>query len=157
LRYSEAVMALHRENDLVATEHRDGELVSFTAGNLVTYVADFFDVPDATLGRFDRIYDRAAMVALDAPTRARYAQRLLRLLQPGGSMLLVTVEYDPSQMEGPPYSVDEAEVERAFAGTLRVEKVADDDALAPRFSERGVRWMREKTFLLQAKRPLIGS
>ena len=54
------------------------------APGLTFITADLFELGPESLGRFDRIYDRAALVALPPKMRARYAAHLTALLAEGG-------------------------------------------------------------------------
>jgi thiopurine S-methyltransferase len=111
----------------------------------ITYlVGDFFDLTPENAGRFELVYDRAALIAMPEDRRPAYARQLRSLLEPGAQMLLIALEYDPQQMSGPPYTVPEAEVRTLFAGTT-IEKLQEVDSLEdePRFRERGLKWMKE--------------
>jgi thiopurine S-methyltransferase len=122
--------------------HRDGK---------ITYlVGDVFDVTAERAGSFDFIYDRAALIALPHDRRRQYAQRLKSLLSPGGKVLLIALEYDPREMEGPPYSVTESEVRGLFDG-FKVHKLDVKDCLEDehRFKERGLTWMREVVYVVE--------
>ncbi len=61
-------------------------------------------------GRFDRVWDRAALVALDPERRVAYARVLEGLLKPDGAVLLETFDFDSARKPGPPHAVPAAEV-----------------------------------------------
>lgn len=73
-------------------------------------------------------------------------------------MLLIKIDYDQSEMNGPPYAVGEAEVRELFHG-LRIEKLYEHDCLEdePRFRERGLSWMSEAVYHLQAAAAPVSS
>jgi thiopurine S-methyltransferase len=79
-------------------------------------VGDFFDVTPESIGKFDLIYDRAALIALPPNLRPKYAEKLQSLLAPSGRILLISLEYDPQQMQGPPFEVPESEIRTLFKG-----------------------------------------
>ncbi|MEM8994186.1 MAG: thiopurine S-methyltransferase [Acidobacteriota bacterium] len=115
-----AVRELFAELDLVpeiedAPAHR-----IYRGPGLEVFVGDFFDLTDPSAGSIDAVYDRAALVALPASTRRRYARRLAELTG-GAPQLVITFEYDASHMEGPPFSIDGDEVRRCHGDTYRVE------------------------------------
>lgn len=90
---------------------------------------DFFEL-DAThtAGRFDVIFDRASLVAIDPSLREKYVAVMGQLLQRAGKIFLVTVERNSGDPEfdakaGPPFSVPEAEVRRLYEGQDWVESV----------------------------------
>jgi thiopurine S-methyltransferase len=121
-----------------------------TRTNVRFVVGDFFDLDPAKLGKFDLVYDRAALIALPAERRPAYVLQLERFLKPNGKMLLITLEYDPQQMSGPPFTVPEPEV-RALLDGWSVEKFDEYDCLEdePHFKSRGVTWMKESVYQVQ--------
>lgn len=114
---------------------------------------DFFALTPALLGPVAAVFDRASLVALPAPMRARYVAQLAALTRPGTQTLLITLEYDSRRMAGPPHSVDRAEVERLYGDTHRIEHLARNDQLAdfPRFRERGLDQLAEVTYRLERR------
>jgi len=111
------------------------------------YAGDFLDFTPDIAGVFDAFYDRAALIALPSTMRPVYTRHLQSLIAPGGNGLLITLEYDTSSMDGPPFSVSESEVGSLFKG-FQVERLHEHDCLdeEPRFKERGLRWMKETVF-----------
>jgi thiopurine S-methyltransferase len=104
----------------------DGQLKRYEAQGITLFAGDVFHVTREHLAGVTALYDRAALIALPEPTRAKYVAHLRSLLPATARGLLVTVEYDQSKMDGPPFSVPEAEVRRLWAGAgidlLRTEK-----------------------------------
>ncbi len=90
-----------------------GGVTRFRAGTLDILQGDVFDVSATMLGRVDAVYDRAALVALPADVRGRYAAHVTALSS-GAPQLLVCFEYDQALVAGPPFSVGEAEVRRLY-------------------------------------------
>lgn len=102
---------------------------------------------DPTLlgGPVDVIFDRAALVALDPGCRERYVDGLHRMLRPGGHLLLISFAYDQSRIEGPPWSVDAATIERLFGERFSIETLAiRAEEGNPRFQAAGVAEMEER-------------
>ena len=58
--------------------------------------------------------DRAALVAINPEDREEYSATQVKLLKSGGHILLSTLSYDQSKMDGPPHSVDEATVRSLY-------------------------------------------
>jgi thiopurine S-methyltransferase len=130
----DAVRAFFVEHQLTPTEGQLGPFKRFSAGALTLLAGDFFAATPALLGSFDALYDRAALVALPSEMRARYAQNIRDLLKPGAHGLVVTFEYPAGLLEGPPFSVPEAELRAHYAGA-DVELLAERSAPGERFAQ----------------------
>lgn len=92
---------------------------------------------------FDALYDRAAFSALPPGKRSEYARLTSGLLKPDAFQLLVTLEFDDSLTEGPPYPVFRDEVLAYWPGLQRVTS-RDDIANAPqKYLEAGLSKMIE--------------
>lgn len=115
-----AIEQFHAEHQRQARVREHDAGLSFESASLTVHCCDILGLTPARIGTFDRIWDRAAMVALDPARRTLYARVLRSLLKPGGQILLNTFVYDQTQMPGPPHSVTEDEV-RAHYGAARVE------------------------------------
>ena len=96
---------------------------------------------------FDALYDRAALIALPQKLRASYTDRCRRLLAQSAAILLVTLEYDQQQMDGPPYSVSATEVATLWGDRLQLTSAEDLIEKEPRFKKRGLASLIEKTWL----------
>lgn len=125
-----------------------GPPIRYRADRYTLYAADVFTVGVGELGPIDAVFDRAAMVALDEPTRAAYARHLAELTAPGARMLLITFDYDQARMPGPPFAVSTDEVARCYGDTFDIEELSARDALDDRFRERGAEAITERALLL---------
>ena len=142
--------AFAAEQGIVMTESHEPPFTVLRGDRVTYYVGDIFDLTPAIVGHFDLFYDRAALIALPPEKRPAYVRQLRSLLANGARGLLVGLEYDPSQMHGPPFTVPEAEVRRLFEG-FRCDKLLEYDCLEqePKFKERGLTWMKESVFSLR--------
>jgi len=123
------------------------ELYQFDELNV--YTGDYFSAP---IQPVDIIYDRASLVALPAEMRVQYIERLKQLLKPGGKILLVTLDYDQSEMAGPPFSVPKLEIDKLFAGykiTLLNQDIADDEH--PKIAKKGLSRFSEEVYLIESE------
>jgi thiopurine S-methyltransferase len=146
-----AARAFAFEQKIAMTAANEPPFLVFRSERIAYYVGDFFNLQPDRIGRFELIYDRAALIALPAGKRPEYAQKLKALMVSGGSLLLVSLEYDPKQMEGPPFAVTEAEV-RSFFKELSVSKLREHDCIEEesRFKERGLDWMKEVVYRISS-------
>jgi len=86
------------------------------------------DIFSVKLDRFDSIYDRAALVALEPADRARYVARCKEW---SDRILLLSLDYDQSITHGPPWSVGEKEVRALYNGWGAVEKLGAHEVPVP--------------------------
>lgn len=100
-----------------------GNLLRFGAANVEVFVGDIFDLTADELGDVDAVYDRAALVALPVGLRERYAAHVAEITK-GAPQLLISFEYDQTAMDGPPFSIDAAEVMRVHGGRYTPEELA---------------------------------
>ncbi len=114
---------------------------------------DFFDLTPAILGEVDAIFDRAALIALPSPQRAKYAAHLLSLLKPHTPLFLVANTYPQNEMNGPPFSVDQQEIMELFGGVCHVQKLHDAplNPIPPHLQSRGLCSMGEQVYLLHKR------
>ena len=127
-----------------------GEFQSWQSNGLEVLVGDLFELDANVSGKFDAIWDRAAFVALRPSDRVRYAPHLQEFLRPNGRILLSTISYDGSKMEGPPFSVSADEVRHHFGDTLRVAKLEENTNADPNlcFTENDVDRVLEEVWLI---------
>ncbi|EHH1097923.1 thiopurine S-methyltransferase [Vibrio parahaemolyticus] len=116
---------------------------------LSVYTGDFFTAP---VSQADIVYDRAALVALPQDIREEYVARLKQLLNPGGRILLVTLNYPQEEMAGPPFSVPLEEIQQLFAGykvtSLNVDQA---DEHHPKIAKKGLSRFSEEVYLIEAQ------
>jgi thiopurine S-methyltransferase len=114
-------------------------------------VGDFFDLGSGQLEGVEAVYDRASLIALPPDMRRRYCRHLAELLPTGVTSLLVTLDYDPARMSGPPFAVTDGEVRSLFAESFTVERLAEFDVLSEnrRFRDRGLEWLDERVYRLR--------
>lgn len=119
----DAVTSFFKEHGLTPTirETQQG-LVEYSAFSITIYAGNIFATSRDLLGPIDAIYDRGALVALPDDMRRTYVDHL-RALGPKRA-LVVTLEYDQTQMEGPPFSVEEGEL-RALYDNCTVEFLSE--------------------------------
>ncbi|SHI28964.1 thiopurine S-methyltransferase [Pollutimonas bauzanensis] len=135
-----AVDQFFAENGL-RPEARDSALGRHhVAGNIEIICGDIFALDQATLAACAGVYDRAALVALPAGMRERYVRHVYGQLSDQYRGLLLTLDYRQEQMDGPPFSVREAEVLSLY-GTHSDAQVIDRRSILdkePKFAERGL-------------------
>jgi thiopurine S-methyltransferase len=103
-----------------------GTLRRYEGKEIVILQGSFFDVTPEILGPVDLVYDRAALVALPRELRERYANDLIKLTG-AATQLLICYEYDQNCAEGPPFSVEEAELRRLYEASFDLSLLERSD------------------------------
>lgn len=148
-----AVQAFYAEASVEPARTALRNFQRYLASGVQLLCGDFFALLPEDLDGCCLVYDRASLIALPPAMRQDYVAHLCRLLPQGAAMLLITLDYDQHEMEGPPFAVSEAEVRAMYAGRARVELLASHDALAEneRFRQRGISRLHENVFLIELK------
>jgi thiopurine S-methyltransferase len=146
-----AIEAFFAEHRLEPRREEHGGHPVWRAPGLEIHEADILSLDPGVFPPADALWDRAALIALPAAERGPYASLMLRLLHETSPILLVSLEYDQHAMEGPPYSVPEAEIRTHFGAVRTIDLLESRDALDgnPRFREVGLRDVLEKVYLLR--------
>ena len=144
-----AVKAFFAENNITAEPHQIGELKYWQSENITLFCGDFFTLTNEILGQVDAVYDRASLIALPPEMRQDYAVKLTQLAQ-SAPKLLVTLEYDQSKMDGPPFSVTEDEVKALYQANYQVSQLSAQNVLGDneKFREKGLNYLNECIYKL---------
>jgi len=103
-----------------------GALMHYGAENIDLFVGNIFDLNAESLGPVNAIYDRAAIVALPADTRKQYAAHMINITK-AAPQLVITYEYDQSLVDGPPFSVNAAELQQHYSATYALTALESKD------------------------------
>lgn len=145
-----AVQQFFAEHDLTPHVRQTAHGVHYQAGGIELICGDAFDLDAQVLADCVGVYDRAALIALPEPMRRRYVTELYARLPAQCRGLLITLEYPQAQKEGPPFSVEPAEVHALFAPQWEVEELEHRDILSyePRFAAEGVTALQTRVYRL---------
>lgn len=127
----------------INSEISDGACIELVQG-------DFFDLTEADLEGVTDVFDRASLIALPEAMRKRYVEKMTELLDTGCRTLLVTLTYPQHEMDGPPFSVTEAEVNELYGDNFKIEKILAKDILSneQRFQDLGLTSLTETAYKL---------
>lgn len=146
-----AVSQFFAEHDLHPQSHDSRYGGHHVAGTIELICGDVFALDAEVLADCAGVYDRAALIALPPTSRHRYVTELYARLPVGSRGLLITLEYPQEQMQGPPFSVDEPEVQRLYGPCWSVDLLERRDILAtePTFRSAGVTAISTAVYRLQ--------
>ncbi|MDT4839247.1 Thiopurine S-methyltransferase [compost metagenome] len=148
-----AVEDFFAEQGLTPSIAREGALRRYSAGAIEILQGDFFAVTAADVADCRALYDRAALIALPPAMRDDYVAHLERILPSPCDGLLVTLDYQQARLDGPPFSVSEAEVRRHLETGWEVEMLERCDVLEKnwKFASRGLDSLHEPVFRLRRR------
>jgi thiopurine S-methyltransferase len=146
-----AIQQFFAEHGLEPTRREVGGLPAFEAEGICLVQGDFFALRREDLPAIDAVYDRAALIAMPPERQPAYAGQLVALAGEAAPILLITFDYDPAEMNGPPFATPPEQVRRLFGDRYLVEALESGDAL-PDFGglkERGLTALTETAWALQ--------
>lgn len=148
-----AVEDFFAEQGLRAEVLEHGAFKIYRAGTLELWCGDFFALTAADVADCAALYDRAALIALPPALRERYAAQLTAILPSGCDGLLITLDYQQSQMNGPPFAVSDAEVQQRFASDWQLETLERLDVLKGnwKFLKQGLQRLDETVYRLRKR------
>ncbi|MDZ3828665.1 thiopurine S-methyltransferase [Pseudomonas monsensis] len=117
------------------------------------WCGDFFALTASDVADCVAFYDRAALIALPAPMRERYAAHLQQILPQGVRGVLITLDYDQAQIPGPPFAVGDDEVKRLLGDLWQVQALEERDVLGEswKFLQAGVTRLEERVYRVSGR------
>ena len=90
------------------------------AGQTITlWVADIFALSPTAIGDIAAVYDRAALIALPADVRPDYSKQIYKLSN-NAPQLLITLNYDQSKKDGPPFSISLEQLQQYYDANYEI-------------------------------------
>ena len=96
--------------------------IIFESDKITLWCGDFFKLPQKIWDKVSGVYDRAALIALPKNIRDLYASEIFKRSAKKLEILLITLEYQKDFLQGPPFSVDEPEVNEMY-NSFRIQKL----------------------------------
>lgn len=148
-----AVEDFFSEQQLQPQVSEQGVFKVYRAGSIELWCGDIFALSAEDVADCSALYDRAAVIALPPPLRERYAEHLQAILPAGLKGLLITLDYDQSQIAGPPFSVDDAQVQHLFGGAWQMQLLKSQDVLSDsaKFVQAGATRLEERVYRITAR------
>ena len=116
----EAIQAFFEENKLDVVCDTVNDQIHHTSEPFTIIEGDIFNLK-AGLNQADAWYDRAAMIAIPPTKREAYVEQIRQLTKPNAVGLLITFAYPKEEMEGPPFSLTDNDVEELFSDGFELE------------------------------------
>lgn len=149
-----ACKAFFQENKIPVRVTENPDFIEFSSHEITLFSGDFFKMDKNISGRINAVYDRAALIALPSAIRRKYAMHLGQLVEAESDVFLITTAYDQSQMQGPPFSVDEDEVNMLFQTHFDINQLYSSPfrEIPAHLYARGLSNAMEQVYCLRRKR-----
>ncbi len=120
------IVSQHAENPVI--KRYQGQLVDGDEQRTITlWVVDIFALTSTDIGIIDAIYDKAALIALPADMRPDYSEQI-RKVSDNAPQLLITLDYDQSKKEGPPFSINGEQLQQYYGNHYQLCELASEPA-----------------------------
>jgi len=148
-----AIKDFFSEHQVQPQISQKGAFKVYSGDAIELWCGDFFALTASDVADCTALYDRAALIALPAPMRERYAAHLQQILAQGVQGLSITLDYDQAQMPGPPFAVGDDEVQRLLGDVWQVQVLEEQDVLAEsfRFLQAGVARLEERVYRISGR------
>ena len=111
---------------------------------------DFFRLKPGDLEPIAAVYDRASLIAMPPAMQADYTRQLRDLIPVDVPILLITLDYDPAEMQGPPFATPLSRIQELYADHFDIRLLEELDALDdnPALRKRGLTGLMETAWHL---------
>lgn len=108
------------------------------AGQTISlWAADIFALSATDIGAINAVYDRAALIALPAEMRADYSAQIVELSN-NAPQLLITLNYDQSKKDGPPFSISQQQLQQYYDADYKLIELENQSSILNAVSELAV-------------------
>lgn len=141
--------AFFAEHNLAVNITEIDNFIVYNSNKITIFCGDFFKFKREIIGQIDAVYDRAALVALPTSMHKIYINHLIELINVSTKILLITTAYNQSEMQGPPFSINENDVNALFSTQFSINQLYSKQFKAPaHLQAKGLLNASEKAFLL---------
>lgn len=146
-----AVEDFFAERKLQPQVRQQGAFKIYQAETIELWCGDFFALTPADVSDCRAFYDRAALIALPERMREKYLTHLQQVLPPRCQGLLITLDYEQAQRQGPPFAVPDSEVRMGFSEIWKLECLERQDVLQQswKFLKTGLTRLEESVYRLR--------
>ncbi|XP_067913212.1 probable thiopurine S-methyltransferase isoform X1 [Heterodontus francisci] len=127
------------------------EVFKSSDGQLSLFNCDMFDFSSLIAGKFDGMWDRGSLVAINPSDRQRYAKLMTTLMAKGCRYLLDTLTYDQNKYAGPPFSTPRLAIQDLYGQSCNIQLIESSDALTDRQRLWGLDSFTEEAHLITLK------
>lgn len=122
-----------------------------SADRFSLWESDVLKLTRRDIGKIAAVYDRAALVALPPDMQAQYANLLTHLMPAGSQLFLISLDYDPKEIKGPPFAISDDKITKLFSQHFEITcRTINSAALdeSQNLKERGLTALTESLYVL---------
>ncbi|XP_038652909.1 probable thiopurine S-methyltransferase isoform X1 [Scyliorhinus canicula] len=127
------------------------EVFTSSDGCISLFNCNMFDFSSAIAGKFDGIWDRGSLVAINPSDKKRYVELIINLMAKGCNYLLDTFTYDEDKYAGPPFSIPKLVIEDLYGQSCNIQLIQSSDALTDKQRLWGLDSFTEHIYLITLK------
>ena len=120
-----AVKQFFAEQGLEYNVEKDGAtgipVYTAVSKKITIYQGDFFKLNSNIIGKFNAMWDRGSLVAINPSDKAKYATIMLELMASNCKYLLLTCVITGEDYHGPPYSAPNEEIDDLFGKSCDIQ------------------------------------
>lgn len=144
-----ACSTFFKANKIPVKIRESTDFILYTSEKITIFCGDFFKLNKSILNKIDAVYDRAALIALPINARKTYSGHLIQLMSTATAMFLITTVYNQTEMQGPPFSVDENEVIALYGTHFEINQLYSKQFEVPlHLQAKGLLQATERAYLL---------
>ncbi|XP_074843702.1 thiopurine S-methyltransferase isoform X2 [Carettochelys insculpta] len=121
------------------------------SGSISLYCCSIHDLSSTIVGKFDGIWDRGSLVAINPCDREHYANLMFSVMERSCCYLLVTVLYDANKHKGPPFYVPDSQIKSLFGKFCEIKYLEKVDVFSDSHKAWGLDYFLEVIYLLTLK------
>lgn len=148
-----AIAAFFSEQNLTPQTRPEGEFTVYSQGPYEIWCGDAFALPNKILEQVSAVYDRASLVALPEDLQTKFAELIAQKLSANAPIFLITLDYDPSEISGPPFNISHDRIADLFQATHTISFVRSHNAMDEHIGlrDRGLTALQESLHVLKRK------
>jgi len=98
----------------------------YRSEHITLYQGDYMGLTAQQLKDCKLVFDRAAIIAIEAFNRPSYVNQLQSIIPNGTPIFMISREYDQQRRSGPPFSVPLTEIRELFNDSYRCQILEDE-------------------------------
>ncbi|MCJ8298961.1 MAG: thiopurine S-methyltransferase [Pseudomonadales bacterium] len=124
-----AVQDFISESKMGFEKHSTDSFNIYRSEHITLYQGDYMGLTAADLDGCQLVFDRAAIIAIEAFNRRSYVDQLISIIPKSTPILMISREYDQRSRSGPPFSVPLSEIQQLFSPSYLC-RVLEDEQLS---------------------------